>query len=132
MQSKDTLQLEMLQMMLKRMLILCTRIYKNQIDLNKLDCPNTNILREFNYLVETHFKTKRTVNEYAELLFKSPKTLSNVFKTLGRKTPLEFIQEWVLLETKRLLTYTNKTISDVAFEVGYDDVQLFSRFFKKK
>lgn len=132
MQSKDELQLEMLQMMLKRILILCTRIYKEQGNYNKVEPVNSEVIRTFNYLVEEHFRTKHSVAEYAELLFKSPKTLSNLFKKLGDKSPLEYIQDRVLLESKRLLSYTNKGISDVAFEVGYDDVQSFSRFFKKK
>ncbi len=132
MESKDELQLEMLQMMLKRILILCTRIYKEQSQPLELDHSTSDVIREFNYLVEQHFKTKHAVSEYAELLFKSPKTLSNVFKKLGNKSPLEFIQNRILLEAKRLLSYTDKGISDIAYEVGYEDVQSFSRFFKKK
>ena len=132
MQSKDELQLEMLQMMLKRILILCTRIYKEQGNYNKVEPVNSEVIRTFNYLVEEHFRTKHSVAEYAELLFKSPKTLSNLFKKLGDKSPLEYIQDRVLLESKRLLSYTNKGISEIAFEVGYEDVQSFSRFFKKK
>lgn len=132
MESKDELQLEMLQMMLKRILILCTRIYKEQSHSVEVDNPTSDVIREFNYLVEQHFKTKHSVAEYADLLFKSPKTLSNVFKKLGSKSPLEFIQDRILLEAKRLLSYTDKGISDIAYEVGYEDVQSFSRFFKKK
>lgn len=132
MESKDTLQLEMLQMMLKRILILCTRIYKNQIDIESLDTTSVDLVREFNYLVENHFRTNHSVASYAELLHKSPKTLSNLFKKIGNKTPLEFIQNRIILEAKNLLTHTKKGISDVAYEVGYEDVQSFSRFFKKK
>lgn len=132
MESADELQLEMLQMMLKRVLILCTRIYKNQENYTAVDDGQVNIIREFNYLVEQHFRSKHSVAEYAELLFKSPKTLSNLFHQLGSKTPLEFIQERILLEAKRLLSYTNQSVSEVAFSIGYDDVQSFSRFFKKK
>jgi hypothetical protein len=87
----DNLQLEMLQMMLKRILILCTRIYKNSHDFNKLDSQQNNLFREFNFLVESHFKEKHSVADYAELLFKSPKTITNTFKKLGEKTPLQFI-----------------------------------------
>lgn len=131
-QSKDNLQLEMLQMLLKRTLILTTRIYKEQQQLASWDKQQTNILREFNFLVETHFKTKHTVAEYAELLNKSPKTLSNIFAKLGSKPPLKYIQERKLLEAKRLLGYTDKSVSEIAYEIGYEDIQTFSRFFKKQ
>ncbi|OHX67429.1 helix-turn-helix domain-containing protein [Flammeovirga pacifica] len=131
MQSADELQLEMLQMLLKRLLILCTRILKKQTSLSELEDDKLTIVKEFNYLVERHFKEKKTVAEYADLLNKSPKTLSNVFKLLGQKTPLQFIQERILLEARRQIIYTDKSISEIAFELGYEDIQAFSRFFKK-
>jgi len=132
MDSQDELQLEMLQMMLKRFLILCTRVYKKETNITNVDHQKADIIREFNFLVELHFKTKHTVSEYADLLFKSPKTISNLFRKIGTKTPLQFIQERILLEARRLLRYTRKPISDIAYELGYVDLQTFSRFFKKQ
>jgi len=108
MSSYDNLQEEMLQMILKRIVILCTRIYKSQSDYKKVDHKNMDIIREYNFLVERHFKEKHTLSEYAELLFKAPKTLSNLFKKLGNKTPLKFIQDRKMLEAKRLLSHSEK------------------------
>ena len=129
MKSKDNLQLEMLQMMLKRLLILCTRIYKAQNNYSDTNA-NIDIIREYNYLVEQHFKEKHTVNEYADLLNKSPKTLSNLFKKNGEITPLKFIQNRIMLEARRLLTYSNLSVSEIAYDLGFSDIQVFSRFFK--
>jgi AraC family transcriptional regulator, transcriptional activator of pobA len=131
MQSKDNLQIEMLQMMLKRYLILCARLYKRQEHFPKEE-KNIDIIREFNFLVEQHFNTKHTVAEYADLLFKSPKTISNTFAKRGTKTPLSYIQDRKMLEAKRLLYYTDLQIQEIAFKIGYDDIQSFSRFFKKQ
>lgn len=131
MKSVDNLQLEMLQMMLKRVLILCTRIYKSQANYEVVDNGQVDIIREFNYLVEQHFKEKHTVADYASMLNKSPKTLSNLFNKLYHKTPLQLIQERRMLEARRLLKYSDKTVSDIAYEVGFNDVQSFSRFFRK-
>jgi len=117
-ESKDSLQLEMLQMMLK--------------NFQAIDIPNSNIIREFNYLVEIHFKEKHSVVDYAELLHKSPKTLSNLFKKLENKTPLQFIQDRLILESKRLLKFSNKSVSEIGYDIGFNDVQSFSRFFKKQ
>ena len=132
MESKDELQLEMLQMMLKRILILCTRIYKSQSSLETIENSSSDLLRDFNFLVESHFKEKHGVADYAELLNKSPKTLSNLFKKIGDKTPLQFIQDRLMLESRRLLRYSNQSISDIGYEIGFNDVQTFSRFFKNK
>lgn len=129
--SQDNLQLEMLQMMLKRILILCTRIYKNQASFETLETGKVNIVREFNFLVEQHFREKHTVAEYAQLLNKSPKTLSNLFGKLNDRSPLQLIQSRIMLEVKRLLRYTEKPVSEIGYEVGFNDIQSFSRFFKK-
>lgn len=131
-ESKDSLQLEMLQMMLKRILILSTRIYKSQINFESLSNINTDIVREFNFLVEKHFREMHGVLDYANLLNKAPKTLSNLFNKLGNKTPLQFIQGRLLLESHRLLKYSEKTISEIGYELGFNDIQSFSRFFKKQ
>jgi AraC family transcriptional activator of pobA len=132
MESKDDLQIEMLQMMLKRLLIMCTRLHKTQNNLQNTDSQTLDLVREFNLLVETHFKTNHAVSDYAKMLHKSPKTLSNYFSKTYNKTPLQFIQERLLLEAKRFLHYTNKPIKEIAYDLGFDDVQGFSRFFKNK
>lgn len=131
MQSEDNLQIEMLQMMLKRYLILCTRLYKRQEHFPR-DEKKIDLIREFNFLVEQHFNTKHTVAEYADLLFKSPKTISNIFSKRGAKTPLSYIHDRKMLEARRLLQYTNIQIQEIAVKVGYEDIQAFSRFFKKQ
>ncbi len=131
-ESKEEMQQEMLQMMLKRFLILCTRAYKKQHQLADMGINQINIIREFNFLVEKYFKTKHTVAEYADLLHKSPKTLSNIFKKLSEKPPLQYIHDRKMLEARRLLRYTDHSIKEIAYELGFDDIQAFSRFFKKQ
>ena len=131
MQSKDNLQIGMLQMMLKRYLILCTRLYKEQYQYSNIKKEN-DIIREFNFLVEQFFSTKHTVAEYAELLFKSPKTISNTFSKIGSKTPLSYIQDRKMLEARRLLYYTDIQIQEIGYKIGHNDIQAFSRFFKNQ
>ena len=132
MQSKDTLQIEMLQMMLKRFIILCTRLSKEQNQQDQLEHSSLNLIRQFNFLVENHFSTKHTVSEYAQLMNKSPKTLSNFFAKNHDKTPLQIIQGRILLEARRKLAHTDLPIKEIAYAVGFDSIQSFSRFFKKK
>lgn len=131
MKSKDNLQISMLQMMLKRYLILSTRLFKEQHQYLSTEKEN-DIIREFNFLVEKYFNVKHTVADYADLLFKSPKTISNIFSKLGTKSPLSYIQDRKMLEAKRLLYHTDMQIQEVAYKVGYNDIQTFSRFFKKQ
>lgn len=132
MTSHDNLQGEMLQMMLKRIIILATRMYKDQTGYKEIKHQNVDIIRSYNFLVEQHFKEIHAVSDYAEMLHKSPKTLSNLFKKLGNKSPLQFIQDRKMLEARRLLNFTDKTVSEIGYELGFTDVQSFSRFFKKQ
>ena len=111
--------------------ILCTRFYREQHQMGDTDRSQVDLIRSFNYLVEQHFKTLHTVADYAELMHKSPKTLSNLFSKVGGKTPLQYIQERKMLEARRWLHHTDKSIKEVAYDLGFEDLQSFSRFFKK-
>ena len=130
--SKDDLQIEMLQMLLKRFLILGTRIFKEENQIYQLQENKIDVIRNYNYLVEMHFKTKHTVAEYADLLNKPAKSLTNLFAQHLSKSPLHIIQDRIFLEAKRILMYSEKSIKETAFELGFEDMQSFSRFFKNK
>ncbi|MFK7981203.1 MAG: helix-turn-helix domain-containing protein [Saprospiraceae bacterium] len=128
----DGLKQEMLQIMLKRFLIICVRIYK-QDSLNLPSEGNSiGVIREFNYLVEKHFRTLTKVGDYAKLLHKSPKTLANTFSKFINKTPLKIINERRLLEAKRLLKYSEKSVQEIAYELSFNDIQSFSHFFRTR
>ncbi|CAZ95651.1 MULTISPECIES: helix-turn-helix domain-containing protein [Zobellia] len=127
----DAIQGDMLQMLLKRLIIICTRLAKEQLIVKKLNNDQVEIIRKFNVLVDTHYKTKRKVSDYAELLFKSPKTLSNLFSIYNQKSPQQIILERLALEAKRLIHFTDKQNQEIAYDLGFNDPAHFSRFFKK-
>lgn len=130
--NNDSLQLEILQSLLKRFIKSSTNILKNQTELILVEKHELDIIREFNILVDFHFRTKYTLPDYAALMHKSSKTISNIFSKFSSKTPLQYINERRLLEAKRLLKYTPKTIKEIAIELDFNDVQSFSRFFKNQ
>lgn len=127
----DKIQGDMLQMLLKRLIIICTRLAKEQLIVKKFDNEQIEVVRKFNVLVDTHYKTKRKVSDYAELLFKSPKTLSNLFALYNQKSPQQIILERLTLEAKRLIRFSDKQNQEIAYELGFNDPAHFSRFFKK-
>jgi len=127
----DKIQGDMLQMLLKRLIIICTRLAKEQLVLKKADSSQADLIRQFNFLVDIHFKTKRQVNDYALMLNKSPKTLSNIFLLYNQKTPHQIIHERVALEAKRLLNFTEKNSKEIAYDLGFGEPAHFSKFFKK-
>ncbi len=129
--TKDNIQGEMLQMLLKRMIIKVTRLAKEQLITPELNEHQVDLVRKFNFLVDIHFREKKQVNDYAALLFKSPKTLSNLFAKYNQKTPLQIIHDRIVLEGMRLLHYTDKSVKEIAHELGFDNVGGFHKIFKK-
>lgn len=127
----DNIQGDMLQMLLKRLIIMSTRLAKEQLIVKNLNNEQIDTIRKFNYLVDLHYKTKRKVSDYAELLFKSPKTLSNLFSIYNQKPPQQIILERIALEAKRMMHFTEKQNQEIAYELGFNDPAHFSRFFKK-
>jgi AraC family transcriptional activator of pobA len=128
--TKDHIQGEMLRTLLKRMLITSTRLIKQQSNQTDLSVKQVELIRKFNILVEQHFKEKHQVADYADLLFKSPKTLSNFFKKNNVNSPLKVINGRIVAEAKRLLLYSDKSAEEIAYELGYNEPSHFSKFFK--
>ncbi|WP_372750950.1 helix-turn-helix domain-containing protein [Labilibaculum sp.] len=129
--TEDQIQGEMLQVLLKQFLIKSTRLVRKILKNPNIYQDKLDIIRQYNVLVEMHFRNKHKVSLYAELLNKSPKTLSNLFREYNDKSPLRVIQDRIILEAKRLFLYTNKSAKEISFELGFDDTAHFSHFFKK-
>ncbi|MEO6233359.1 MAG: helix-turn-helix domain-containing protein [Ferruginibacter sp.] len=88
------------------------------------------ILQKLKDAIEENFKTKHTASEYADLLYISPKALAKITKSHFNKTLSSLINERIIIEAKRELYLTNKTVKEIAWELGYEDEYYFSRFFK--
>ncbi len=123
---------EYLKMLLKLFLISVQRfgVRKNCSGLS-LNVPSHILFVKFRGLLEEHFRELHTVSGYAVLLHVSGKTLTNCTKEIARQTPLEIINERVVLEAKRLFSYTDKSVSEVGFELGFEDASYFVKFFKR-
>ena len=129
-ETHDNIQGEMLRMLLKRLIIMLTRLGKDQHLKAGAKEPEYDVVRTYSLLVEKHFRQLHRVADYAELMFKSPKTLSNLFRRVSDRTPLQIIRQRIALEGKRLLLYSDKSVAEVADELGFGEPSHFSRFFK--
>jgi AraC-like DNA-binding protein len=89
------------------------------------------ILQNLKEAIEKDFKSKHTPNDYASLLNISPNALAKITKKHFNKTPTNLITERIIIEAKRELYLTNKSVKVIAYELGYNDEYYFSRFFKK-
>lgn len=126
----DGVQGEMLRTLLKRLIILLTRILRSTHIGDTLTPPQLDVVRQFNLLVENHYRSMHKVSDYAALMNKSPKTLANLFAAHADRTPLQVIRERICVEAKRLLIYTDKGVKQIGSDLGFSDTATFSRFFK--
>ncbi|MFD1818109.1 AraC-type DNA-binding protein [Pseudarcicella hirudinis] len=86
---------------------------------------------KFLKLLNDHFKEQRSVQYYAELLFVTPKHLSQSIKDTMGKTAGEMIDEMVITEARILLFNASLSIAQVAEMLYFSDQFFFSKFFKK-
>ncbi|MEW7291603.1 helix-turn-helix domain-containing protein [Aquimarina sp. 2304DJ70-9] len=129
-ENDNKVQEEMLRYVLKRILVL-SKLYLQKEDTEpKLHNSQLEIIHKFNELIESHFKKKHQVSEYAAMLFRSPKTISNIFREHSDDTPSGVIRNRIMIEAKKLLLHTNRTIEDITYELGYETAGYFSRLFK--
>ncbi len=130
-ESADSIQGDMLRMLLVRLIIKLTRLAKIQfIEKDIVNEKQFNIIRQYNVLVEFHFRKEHQVKFYAEQLNKSPKTISNIFSMYSKKSPLNIIHDRIITEAKRLFYYTDKSVKEISVELGFEDSAHFSKFFK--
>lgn len=132
---KDSSAEEMIRTYVKQIIIRATRKWKKQ-NLNndeiKIPAHELDVFRDFSRLLEVHFREKHNVADYAEMLYLSSKTLTHKFKNLNLESPNQFIISRILLEAKRLLFYTDKTVKEIAYDLGYEDPAYFNRLFSQK
>ena len=125
----DPIQEEMLRTILKKWLIKSTRILKRQENFVRENEPKAELLRQFNILVEKHYRQYHQVKDYAQLLNRSPKTIANQFKILGQESPSMMIQQRLIIEAKRYLLYAELSVKEIAFKLGFEDASTFFSFF---
>ena len=132
--SNDIALGEILLSYFKIFLLTCVRIKIKQtaaLPDNNINANNT-LLNQFEQLIEANYKTLHNPGKYAEMLKVSLKSLNNQTKKQYNKSSLEIIQHRIIIEAQRLLYLTDKPIKEIAFELGFHEVQYFNRLFKKK
>ncbi|GAA4330180.1 helix-turn-helix transcriptional regulator [Mucilaginibacter gynuensis] len=98
----------------------------------KVSHPNRQqqLVNRFKKLIDEHFMTLRTVQEYADLLFVTAKHLSEVIKHETGLTPLHLIHNRVYKEATYWLCASELSVKQVADKLNFDTSSHFSRFFK--
>lgn len=116
-----------LQGLLTSFLVQIIRSYQSNLKQHK----TLSIIEKFKELLEKNFKHSHSVEFYAHELKVSPKALTMQFSRSLGKPPSQLIQDRLLLEAKRFLSFSQLSIADIGYELGFEDANYFSRFFRK-
>ncbi|MFK7934971.1 MAG: helix-turn-helix domain-containing protein [Saprospiraceae bacterium] len=82
--------------------------------------------------IEEHFKSLHTAGGYAKILFVTPQQLNKVVKSKCNISLSQLIKNRIIIEAKRELYLTSKSVKVISNELGYKDEFYFSRVFKKQ
>lgn len=90
------------------------------------------LYKNFNNLLDEHFSSNINTSVYASKLHVTPHHLNHVIKSVTGKTSTEVIRARTILEAKRLFTFTDESVSEVASKLNLIDSSYFARLFKKE
>jgi AraC family transcriptional activator of pobA len=85
----------------------------------------------FKLAVETQLTEQHDVQSIADQLALTSSTLYAIVKEFGGVSPKEWITNRLMMEAQRKLQYTNISVKELAYELGFTDPGYFSRLFKK-
>ncbi len=90
----------------------------------------TNVVYKYKQLVDKYVSEKHDVSDYAELLTISPKYLNECVKEVLSVSSKNIIIEQLLMRSRHALKFTDKTVKEISFELGFSTPDYFSYFFK--
>ncbi|MCW3115364.1 MAG: transcriptional regulator, AraC family [Segetibacter sp.] len=105
--------------------------YTNRHSGNQQNNYNSLLFRNFQKLIDLHYKEKKLTKDYAGVLYVTPNHLNALSKEVSGKSAGELIRDRVILEAKRLLINAQMTVAEIAVELDFIDNSYFSKFFKK-
>jgi AraC-like DNA-binding protein len=122
---------------LELLLQYANRYYSRQFITRKI--PNNHLLEKVENYLNSYFKNDDllsqgipSVQQVAEAVFVSPNYLSTLLKSLTGKNTQILIHEKLIEKAKEKLSTTHLTISEIAYELGFEHSQSFSKLFKSK
>jgi AraC family transcriptional regulator, transcriptional activator of pobA len=104
--------------------------FKNKEPINSLNI-NLSKFIEFKLVVESHLTKQPSVNAIAEKLALTPNSLYRIVKEYSGVSPKDFFTNRLMIEAQRKLRYSPLSVKELAYELGFNDPDYFSRFFKK-
>ena len=105
---------------------------KNQANADSKFSSQSTTFLHFLSILEDNFRRPEGVQFYAEKLFMSPRNLNLICRQIMNRSVSEIIEARKLSEAGNLLAGTDKPISEIGYELGYQEKSYFTSVFKKK
>ncbi len=86
---------------------------------------------DFMTLVERDFRIERRVSQYAQALHITPKYLAETIKNVSKRTPNDWIDDYVVMELRVLLKNTNLSIKEIAEKMHFPNQSFLGKYFKE-
>jgi YesN/AraC family two-component response regulator len=90
----------------------------------------TELVHSFNEALEKHFRKKKMVADYADILFISSNYLNMIIKEETGHSAGYHIRQRIALEAKKMALYSANNMKEIAYHLGFPDSTHFSKFFK--
>ncbi len=111
--------------------MVASKLLGTSAQFKRINSPKYVLVTRYKQAIKEHFRESKQVKQYASLLHITPLYLNEVMKEITGFPASYWIHQEIILEAKRLLSYTDKDIREISWELGYEDYAYFSRFFKK-
>ena len=96
----------------------------------KVQTKNVRLVKNFISLVEKKYMTCKLVKQYASELAVTPNYLNEIVKRISGYSAGYHIRQRVVLEARRKAAYSDVSMKEIAYHLGFDDLAHFSKFFK--
>ena len=107
-------------------------LYRREQDRQWTENRHADIFNRFCDLVVKHYRESREVKYYADQLNLTPKYLSKVIRSAADISPVEWIEQYVTAQAKRLIeSRATQTLQETAYMLGFTEPTSFYRFFKR-
>jgi AraC-like DNA-binding protein len=120
---------EILRSFLKIFLIYLTR-HTHLLKAEHHHSRNSEMVRLFFSSLEKNYTKKKKVADYADELVVTPNYLNEIVKKVSGSPASEHIKQRVALEAKRQAAYSDVSMKEIAYSLGFDDIAGFSKYFK--
>jgi AraC family transcriptional regulator, transcriptional activator of pobA len=120
-----------LRALLHVLLIKIQRLFSDKKTLLPTNKHDIALYKQFISLLESYYTKNYSIGEYAQKLLVSERNLNRMVRAVANQSPSAMIQNRIILEAKRQLTYSDLSIGQISELLGFKDISYFARYFRK-